>query len=206
MCLLSGHNVGQTGSLSRSNRTAWTYFERTATADPCNAPDRFLCANEKCVNATDACNGRDDCGDRSDEQGVDANGSSVCSADKIGYEMRLAGGKAKNEGRIEVRVNGIWGAVCDDGFGLPEANVVCHEAGYPDGAVEVLSGGRLPAPPKPLPMMVDELMCEGNETTLMACNSAGWGVHDCTPEEVRPRGTAGSEERPAGRQPERTRV
>ena len=83
-------------------------------------------------------------------------------------------------------MNGIWGAVCDDGFGLPEADVVCREAGYRDGAVEVLNGGVLPAPSKPTPILVDELLCAGNETSLMACDHAGWGIHDCTPEEVRP--------------------
>ena len=52
-------------------------------------------------------------------------------------------------------------------------------------AVEVLSGGVLPAPHKPLPFLVDELLCKGNETSLMHCDQAGWGVHDCLPEEVR---------------------
>ncbi|KAJ1526154.1 hypothetical protein ONE63_009314 [Megalurothrips usitatus] len=178
VCLLSGHNVGETGALQRANRTAWDYFERLETAEPCDAPDRFACANGKCVNATATCNGCNDCGDRSDE--ADA----VCTASTIGYELRLAGGKAKNEGRIEVRVKGVWGAVCDDGFGLPEADVVCREAGYRDGAVEVLSGGILPAPLKPTPILVDELVCAGNETSLMRCDHAGWGVHDCTPEEM----------------------
>ncbi|KAE8736584.1 hypothetical protein FOCC_FOCC017961 [Frankliniella occidentalis] len=160
VCLLSSANVGETGSLQRANRTAWTYYEREALSDPCNDPTRFLCANGKCVNATDRCNGRDDCGDRSDEA------SGVCTPATIGYELRLAGGKAKSEGRIE-------------------ADVVCREAGYRDGAVEVLSGGVLPAPHKPLPFLVDELLCKGNETSLMHCDQAGWGVHDCLPEEVR---------------------
>ncbi|KAK3908488.1 Lysyl oxidase-like protein 2 [Frankliniella fusca] len=172
VCLLSRTNVVETGSLQRTNRTAWAYYERKSHSDPCNDPTRFLCANGKCVNATNSCNGRDDCGDRSDEA------AGVCTAATIGYQLRLAGGKAKNEGRIE------WGAVCDDGFGIREADVVCREAGYPEGAVEVLVSGVLPAPHKHLPFLVDELQCTGNETSLMGCEQAGWGVHDCLPEEI----------------------
>lgn len=182
VCLLSGSNVGETGSLQRANRTAWTYYERLSTATPCLSPSHFQCRNGKCLNATQHCDGRNDCGDKSDEA---ADGADACTPQRVGWQLRLAGGKAANEGRVEVRVHGEWGAVCDDGFGLAEADVVCREAGYPNGAIEVLAGGALPAQHRTLPIMMDELYCVGNETSLVRCDHAGWKQHDCTPEEVR---------------------
>lgn len=31
---------------------------------------------------------------------------------------------------------------------------------------------------------MDEVSCQGNETSLKECEFAGWGVSDCSPEEV----------------------
>ena len=38
---------------------------------------------------------------------------------------------------VEVKVNGSWGGICDDGFSFSEAHVVCRQMGYKLGAEQV---------------------------------------------------------------------
>ena len=51
---------------------------------------------------------------------------SVCTNGGI----RLLGGNAPSEGRVEICVNKAWGTVCDDVWTTGDANVVCKQAGF----------------------------------------------------------------------------
>ncbi len=51
--------------------------------------------------------------------------------------IRLQGGTS-NLGRVEVCNNNVWGTVCDDFFGVPDARVACRQLGLPS------EGKRLP--------------------------------------------------------------
>jgi len=45
-------------------------------------------------------------------------------------DIRLAGSEVDHEGRLEVKVAGRWGTVCDNSFGKEDAAVACHMLGY----------------------------------------------------------------------------
>ena len=44
--------------------------------------------------------------------------------------MRIRDGPNAAVGRVEVRINGAWGTVCDDGFNYQAAQVVCRGLCY----------------------------------------------------------------------------
>ena len=45
-------------------------------------------------------------------------------------DLRLVGGGRESDGRVEICVEGLWGTVCDSGWGQKEATVVCSQSGY----------------------------------------------------------------------------
>ena len=45
-------------------------------------------------------------------------------------DIRLSGGLTPNEGGVEICFGGKWGTVSDDGWSIPDAEVVCRQLGY----------------------------------------------------------------------------
>ncbi|XP_076389775.1 uncharacterized protein LOC100879380 isoform X4 [Megachile rotundata] len=172
ICLLSDSNIGMTGSLKPNKE--FDYYEMTERSVNCEG--MYVCQNRKCISQTKVCNGKNDCNDRSDE--------SICTVENLDYAIRLAGSENNYEGRIEVKILGVWGQVCDDGFGMIDANVICKELGFVLGALEIRPGGFYGNLDPPTRFMVDQLRCRGNETSLRECDFDGWGVHNCQPEEA----------------------
>lgn len=44
--------------------------------------------------------------------------------------IRLLGGASELEGRLQIYLNGKWGTVCDHGWNIINAALVCHQLGY----------------------------------------------------------------------------
>ena len=45
-------------------------------------------------------------------------------------EIRLGGGATPNEGRVEICLDNHWGTLCDNGWDVADAQVVCRQLGY----------------------------------------------------------------------------
>lgn len=91
--------------------------------------------------------------------------------------MRLVDGNSRCAGRVEVLHRGQWGTVCDYGWDMTEAAVVCREldCGEP---VDALSGAHFGQGSGPIWMFI--VFCTGSESTLKNCGSTGWSIHACT--------------------------
>ena len=92
--------------------------------------------------------------------------------------IRLNGGASDNEGRVEVNYKGQWGAICDDEWDINEANVVCKQLGFGQGAEREAT--RSEFSPEPIEIILDDMKCEGSEENLLACrHDEQIGAHNC---------------------------
>uniref|UniRef100_K7FHA6 Soluble scavenger receptor cysteine-rich domain-containing protein SSC5D n=1 Tax=Pelodiscus sinensis TaxID=13735 RepID=K7FHA6_PELSI len=112
-------------------------------------------------------------GEHNCNHGEDA--SVVCSVKRT-WELRLVDGPNRCAGRVEVLHDQQWGTVCDDGWDLTEARVVCRQLGCgtalaaPHGSRFGHGTGRI---------WLDEVNCTGTEVALSECRAKPWGEHNC---------------------------
>ena len=77
---------------------------------------------------------------------------------------------------MEIFYNGIWGTVCDDGWDMNGARVVCRQLGFSD-AVSAPGSARFGAGSGQI--WLDDVRCSGSETSIVNCRHEGWGVENC---------------------------
>ncbi len=93
------------------------------------------------------------------------------------WSVKLTGGKYEGEGRLEVKFNNRWSPVCNSGWDLNDAKVVCHQLGYDLNvttdihAITTLTSGGT--------MWLSYVRCLGSENNLADCSHRTWGYSSC---------------------------
>ncbi|KAJ8042164.1 Deleted in malignant brain tumors 1 protein [Holothuria leucospilota] len=90
-------------------------------------------------------------------------------------ELCLSGGNA-SAGRVEVFYNGEWGTVCDDSWDINDARVVCLQLGFSDAIARY---GNAFFGQGSGEIWMDNVECNGQESSLSDCTHNGFGNHNC---------------------------
>uniref|UniRef100_A0A8C3SLG8 Soluble scavenger receptor cysteine-rich domain-containing protein SSC5D n=1 Tax=Chelydra serpentina TaxID=8475 RepID=A0A8C3SLG8_CHESE len=91
-------------------------------------------------------------------------------------QVRLLNSPSRCAGRIEVLHNQQWGTVCDDGWNITDAGVVCRQLGC-GTALSAPGGARFGQGTGPI--WLDEVNCTGTESAISECRAKPWGNHNC---------------------------
>ncbi|XP_028514141.1 scavenger receptor cysteine-rich type 1 protein M130-like [Exaiptasia diaphana] len=77
------------------------------------------------------------------------------------------------QGILQIYFKHQWGTICDDYWDMTNTNITCKQLGY-ERAVRFMHLGRGSDP-----IWLDEVQCNGNESTLDKCPHKALGVHNC---------------------------
>ncbi|KAL7882615.1 hypothetical protein SRHO_G00002730 [Serrasalmus rhombeus] len=149
---------GSVFSFSSSSTSSPEHSHMCVTGFNCSGSEAHLgnCSNAQAVN----CSSREQL-------------SITCSAHS---SIRLVGSGGDCAGRLEVFHSGSWGTVCDDVWDIKDAQVVCRQ---------LQCGVALSAPvpaqfgPGTGRIWLNEVECEGNETSLFNCRFQLSGENEC---------------------------
>lgn len=80
--------------------------------------------------------------------------------------VRTRAGSKLASGRVEVLVRGRWGAICDRGWTVESANVVCRQMGF---GTAKRTFPRSHFGPSHTPLWLADVKCKGDETSIFDC-------------------------------------
>ena len=92
-------------------------------------------------------------------------------------DLRLVGGSNMYEGRVEFCFGEVWGTVCDDFWGAPDAQVVCRQLGFNTTGAAAFNFAFFGQGTGPI--WLDNVGCTGSETRLSTCFQNPIGAHNC---------------------------
>ncbi|PVD22132.1 hypothetical protein C0Q70_17937 [Pomacea canaliculata] len=92
-------------------------------------------------------------------------------------EIFLYGQDASYKGTVLISYNNTWGSVCDDGWGLEEATVVCRQLGFTGSRIIPRTNSYYG--PGTGAVLMDDVYCIGTEGNLTQCTHTPWGVSNC---------------------------
>ncbi|KXJ07930.1 Scavenger receptor cysteine-rich type 1 protein M130 [Exaiptasia diaphana] len=77
------------------------------------------------------------------------------------------------QGILQIYHNGTWGTICDDYWDMTDTNIACIQLGFMKAVGHKHLGQGID------PIWLDDVKCNGNESSLDQCKHRGWGLHNC---------------------------
>ena len=107
----------------------------------------------------------------------------------ISVRVRLGGtGSSAKEGYVEaLGSNGQWGGICDNGFDMNDAEVICRMLGFPFATLALASSDAADlygTAPSGNNFVLDGLGCTGNEESIFDCQHKGEWNENCVAKDI----------------------
>ena len=108
--------------------------------------------------------------------------STPVAPESVGIDMQLRLSSVegfKYKGRLEIKHQGVWGSICDDGWGQENALVACRQLllGPPIQYVYLRSQSFTDLNISKI--WLDDVKCKGTEDSLTKCQASLWEAHNC---------------------------
>nr|XP_033486170.1 HHIP-like protein 1 [Epinephelus lanceolatus] len=98
---------------------------------------------------------------------------------RVGSVRLVSADGLSDRGRVEIFIRGEWGTVCDDLFTSKAGTVVCRQLGFTT-ALAVMKRAALGEADRNVRILLDDVECEGGESSLLECKRSRVGKHNCS--------------------------